>query len=173
MRAGVEVYHALKAVLSNRGLSTNVGDEGGFAPNLASNREALEILSEAIANAGADAVKFQAHIAECESTRDEPWRIRFSPQDASRYDYWRRMEFTEKQWRGLKIHADERGLKFLCSPFSNEAVSLLTSVGVAAWKVASGEVSAVLMQPSCGQRMGAICSWPPTASFPRWYSKTP
>ena len=52
LRAGVEVYHALKAVLSNRGLSTNVGDEGGFAPNLASNREALEILSEAIANAG-------------------------------------------------------------------------------------------------------------------------
>ncbi len=52
LRAGVEVYHALKAVLSGRGLSTNVGDEGGFAPNLSSNREALEILSEAIHNAG-------------------------------------------------------------------------------------------------------------------------
>ena len=52
LRAGVEVYHALKAVLSGRGLSTNVGDEGGFAPNLSSNREALEILSEAIRNAG-------------------------------------------------------------------------------------------------------------------------
>jgi enolase len=52
LRAGVEVYHALKAVLSGRGLSTNVGDEGGFAPNLSSNREALEVLSEAIRNAG-------------------------------------------------------------------------------------------------------------------------
>ncbi|MDH3260992.1 MAG: phosphopyruvate hydratase [Acidimicrobiia bacterium] len=52
LRAGVEVYHALKAVLAGRGLSTNVGDEGGFAPNLSSNREALEILSEAIGNAG-------------------------------------------------------------------------------------------------------------------------
>jgi enolase len=52
LRAGVEVYHALKAVLGARGLSTNVGDEGGFAPNLSSNREALEILSEAIGNAG-------------------------------------------------------------------------------------------------------------------------
>ena len=52
LRAGVEVYHSLKAVLSARGLSTNVGDEGGFAPNLSSNREALEILSEAIGNAG-------------------------------------------------------------------------------------------------------------------------
>jgi enolase len=52
LRAGVEVYHSLKAVLAARGLSTNVGDEGGFAPNLSSNREALEILSEAIGNAG-------------------------------------------------------------------------------------------------------------------------
>jgi enolase len=52
LRAGVEVYHSLKAVLGGRGLSTNVGDEGGFAPNLSSNREALEILSEAIGNAG-------------------------------------------------------------------------------------------------------------------------
>jgi len=52
LRAGVEVYHALKAVLAGRGMSTNVGDEGGFAPNLSSNREALEILSEAIGNAG-------------------------------------------------------------------------------------------------------------------------
>jgi N-acetylneuraminate synthase len=51
------------------------------------------------------------------------------------------MEFTEEQWRGLKKHADERGIKFLSSPFSLEAVDLLAGVGVAAWKVASGEVS--------------------------------
>lgn len=52
LRAGVEVYHALKSVLGARRLSTNVGDEGGFAPNLSSNREALDALSEAIADAG-------------------------------------------------------------------------------------------------------------------------
>ena len=51
------------------------------------------------------------------------------------------MEFTEEQWCGLKKHALEKGLKFLSSPFSVEAVELLTRVGVAAWKVASGEVS--------------------------------
>ena len=51
------------------------------------------------------------------------------------------MEFTEEQWHGLKQHADERGIQFLSSPFSIEAVDLLTRVGVAAWKVASGEVS--------------------------------
>lgn len=52
LRAGVETYHALKTVLSERGLVTAVGDEGGFAPNLASNREALELLMEGIARAG-------------------------------------------------------------------------------------------------------------------------
>jgi N-acetylneuraminate synthase len=96
---------------------------------------------DAIAEAGADAVKFQTHIAAAESTPGEPWRVKFSRQDATRYDYWQRMEFTEEQWHGLKRHADDRGLLFLSSPFSLEAVELLERVGVAAWKVASGEVS--------------------------------
>jgi N,N'-diacetyllegionaminate synthase len=96
---------------------------------------------DAVAAAGADAIKFQTHIAAAESTPGEPWRVKFSPQDESRYDYWKRMEFSEAQWHGLKRHADEKGLLFLSSPFSSEAVSLLTRVGVAAWKVASGEVN--------------------------------
>src|SRR2546427_10068057 len=96
---------------------------------------------DAIAASGADAVKFQTHIAAAESTPGEPWRVRFSRQDESRYAYWRRMEFTEEQWHGLRRHATERGLLFLSSPFSVEALELLTRVGVAAWKVASGEVS--------------------------------
>jgi enolase len=52
LRAGVETYHALKGVLKKRGLATAVGDEGGFAPNLASNREALDLLVEGIRLAG-------------------------------------------------------------------------------------------------------------------------
>ena len=52
LRCGTEIFHALKAVLSGRGLSTAVGDEGGFAPNLASNEEALVVIKEAVANAG-------------------------------------------------------------------------------------------------------------------------
>jgi N-acetylneuraminate synthase len=96
---------------------------------------------DAIASAGADAVKFQTHIASAESTPGEPWRVKFSKQDASRYEYWRRMEFTEPQWRGLKDHAEERGMLFLSSPFSSEAVALLERLDIAAWKVASGEVS--------------------------------
>src|ERR1051326_9214643 len=94
---------------------------------------------DAIANAGADAVKFQTHIAAAESSPAEPWRVRFSYQDATRFDYWKRMEFTEAQWAGLRDHAREKSLKFLSSPFSVEAVELLKRVGVEAWKIASGE----------------------------------
>ena len=52
LRWGVEVFHTLKAVLKKRGYSTAVGDEGGFAPNLKSNEEALEAVLEAITKAG-------------------------------------------------------------------------------------------------------------------------
>ncbi|GLS82829.1 phosphopyruvate hydratase [Paraferrimonas haliotis] len=52
LRMGAEIFHSLKKVLSARGLSTSVGDEGGFAPNLASNAEALAVIKEATANAG-------------------------------------------------------------------------------------------------------------------------
>jgi enolase len=52
LRWGVEVYHSLKAVLKEKGLSTGLGDEGGFAPNLPSNRAALDLITEAITRAG-------------------------------------------------------------------------------------------------------------------------
>ena len=52
LRAGVETFHALKAILNKRGLSTGVGDEGGFAPDIGSSREALDLLVEAIGKAG-------------------------------------------------------------------------------------------------------------------------
>jgi N,N'-diacetyllegionaminate synthase len=100
---------------------------------------------DAIASAGADAVKFQTHIADAESSPDEGWRTEFSEQDASRFDYWKRMEFSEEQWLGLRKHAEERDLVFLSSPFSITAAELLQSIGVTGWKVASGEVGNTLL----------------------------
>ena len=73
------------------------------------------------------------------STLDEPFRVRFSRQDETRLDYWRRMEFTPEQWHGLAAHVRERGLVFLSSAFSLAAVELLKGIGVAAWKIGSGE----------------------------------
>ena len=52
LRQGAEVYHALKSVLKSKGLSTGLGDEGGFAPSLESNRTALDVISEAVGKAG-------------------------------------------------------------------------------------------------------------------------
>ena len=52
VRQGAEVYHALKAVLKQRGLATGLGDEGGFAPDLTSNRDALDLIAEAVGSAG-------------------------------------------------------------------------------------------------------------------------
>jgi N-acetylneuraminate synthase len=69
--------------------------------------------------------------------------VKFSRQDATRYDYWQRMEFSEDEWRGLADHARERRLVFLSSPFSIEAVDMLERVGMPLWKIGSGETSNV------------------------------
>jgi N,N'-diacetyllegionaminate synthase len=92
-------------------------------------------------DAGADTIKFQTHIADEESSLDEPWRVKFSKQDKTRFDYWKRMEFTEDEWIGLKQHCDERGIEFMSSPFSIKAVEMLDKIGVKEWKIASGEVT--------------------------------
>lgn len=98
---------------------------------------------DAIAETGADAVKFQTHLAEHESTEDEPFRIEFSYEDDTRFDYWERMEFTQEQWEGLAEHAQEQGLIFLSSTFCKEGVDLLQNIDVPAWKVGSGEYKSV------------------------------
>lgn len=96
---------------------------------------------DAVSKTGANAIKFQTHIASQESTPEEPWRIKFSYQDDSRYDYWKRMEFSKEHWKGIADHCKEKDLVFLSSAFSEEAISLLESINMPAWKIASGEVS--------------------------------
>lgn len=103
---------------------------------------------DGLADAGADAIKFQTHIASAETTLDDHFRVKFSYQDETRYDYWRRMEFTEPQWAELKRHADERDIGFLSTPFSAAAVDLLKRIGVEAWKIGSGDtMEDTLLQP--------------------------
>ena len=65
LRCGVEVFHSLKEVLRKRGLSTAVGDEGGFAPDLASNEEALECISESVEKAGYKPGKDVVYALDC------------------------------------------------------------------------------------------------------------
>ncbi|WP_404420065.1 phosphopyruvate hydratase [Marinospirillum sp.] len=68
LRAGAEIFHALKKVLKDKGLSTSVGDEGGFAPNLASNADALAVIKQAVAAAGYELGKDITLALDCAST---------------------------------------------------------------------------------------------------------
>lgn len=100
---------------------------------------------DTLAETGIDAVKFQVHLAEAESSIHESFRVQFSTQDKSRFDYWKRMEFSPAQWQELKDHCDQAGVEFLASPFSNAAVDLLEGIGVKRYKVGSGEVTNFLL----------------------------
>ncbi|MCM4154691.1 N-acetylneuraminate synthase [Gramella sp. AN32] len=106
---------------------------------------------DALAQTGLDAVKFQVHIAEAESSIYESFRIKFSKQDKTRFDYWKRMEFTIEEWKILKERCDEKGLEFLASPFSNAAVDLLEEIGLKRYKIGSGEVNNFLLLEKIAQ----------------------
>lgn len=96
---------------------------------------------DAAADAGVDAVKFQTHLAQEEGTARELFRVPVFPQDQTRQDYWRRTAFEPRQWKKLANYTRARGITFLSSPFSEQAVDLLMDCETPAWKIASGEVS--------------------------------
>ena len=101
------------------------------------------------AEAGVDAVKFQTHIASAETTRNAPMPPYFKGEP--RYQYFERTAFSPDQWQQLKTRCEEKGVKFLSSPFSNEAVDLLDSVGVDSFKVGSGEITNLPMLEKIAQ----------------------
>jgi N,N'-diacetyllegionaminate synthase len=100
---------------------------------------------DAVATTGVQVIKFQTHIAEAESSIHEPFRIKMLTNDKTRFDYWKRMEFSLQQWKELKSYSEQKGLEFMSSPFSNAAVDLLEALGVNNYKVGSGEVNNYLL----------------------------
>jgi N,N'-diacetyllegionaminate synthase len=100
-------------------------------------------LIDAAVDCGVDIVKFQTHISAAETTRDAPMPPYFKGEP--RYEYFKRTGFSLAQWQELKAHCDERGVEFLSSPFSSQAVELLEEVGAARYKVGSGEVTNIPM----------------------------
>jgi N,N'-diacetyllegionaminate synthase len=107
--------------------------------------EVLHDYIDAVATTGVSAIKFQTHIADAESSIHEPFRIKFSKQDKTRFDYWKRMEFSEEDWMAIGKHCKEVGLAFISSPFSNRAVDVLEKAKVEHYKIGSGEVTNFLL----------------------------
>lgn len=105
----------------------------------------------ALSHTGVNAVKFQMHIAEAESSEHEPFRVKFSLEDKTRFDYWKRMGFSLEHWKGIKQHCDDAGVDFICSPFSNLAVDWLEEIGVQQYKIGSGEVNNFLILEKIAQ----------------------
>ena len=100
---------------------------------------------DALKNTGVTDVKFQIHIADAESSKKERFRKKFSYEDKTRFDYWKRIEFTSEQWLGIFRHCKKNKFNFVASPFSIEAVDLLKKIGCKTFKIASGEVNNYLM----------------------------
>lgn len=100
---------------------------------------------DALAETGVNAIKFQTHIADAESSQFEPFRVNFSYEDKTRFDYWKRMEFSKEHWIELKKHCEDKGVEFISSPFSIEAARLLNDIGVKRFKIGSGEVNNFLL----------------------------
>jgi len=94
---------------------------------------------------GIETIKFQMHIAEAESSIFEPFRVNFSYEDSSRYDYWKRMEFTPNQWKEIKAHCEEKRIEFFCTPFSLQAIDLLETLDVKRYKIGSADATNKLL----------------------------
>src|SRR5579863_7105572 len=131
LRMGVEVFHTLKSVLKKKGYSTAVGDEGGFAPNLKSNEEALEVVCEAITQAGyklGEQIGIALDPAASEFYDKESGKYVFKKSDKSQRSPKEMVEFwagwvkkypivsiedgmSEEDWDGWKLLTDELGGK--------------------------------------------------------------
>ncbi len=127
IRMGAEVFHALKAVLSGRGLTTSVGDEGGFAPNLGSNEEGISVILEAIKNAGynTDQIKICLDVASSEFYKDGRYELAGEGKSLSKEEMvdfladWANKYpiisiedgMAEEDWEGWKMLTDRIGGK--------------------------------------------------------------
>ena len=126
LRWGAEVYHSLKKVLHDRGLATGLGDEGGFAPNLESNRAALDLIGEAVEKAGyvfGKDIAVALDVAASEFYKDGAYQFEGSAKtSAEMADYYAELvaayplvsiedPMNEEDWEGWKAITDKLGAK--------------------------------------------------------------
>tara|TARA_Y100000994_G_scaffold249370_1_gene260664 strand:+ start:1148 stop:2206 length:1059 start_codon:yes stop_codon:yes gene_type:complete len=95
---------------------------------------------DALCEIGCDAIKFQIHLADSESSFEDQFRINFSYEDKSRYDYWKRIEFTELQWSRIIDHCKSKNIIVGASVFSIEALEIAKKNKVDFLKIGSGDI---------------------------------
>ena len=126
---------------------------------------------------GIDYIKFQMHVPSEESTEFEKFRINFSKQDQTRYDYWKRTSFTEDEWLILRNYARDVNIKFLVSPFSLYAIDfLIQELNLDTIKIGSAEfVDPIFFNYALSKNVNIIASLgfaePETTSFLEKYSQ--
>ena len=96
-------------------------------------------LIKEISAAGADIVKFQTHIANAESSKDDKFRKNFKLKSITRHQYWKKNEFSFKEWGEIIKFCKKKKIKFLTSLFSVKSYHLLKPFGINTWKIGSGE----------------------------------
>tara|TARA_Y100000741_G_scaffold363815_2_gene352981 strand:+ start:3589 stop:4587 length:999 start_codon:yes stop_codon:yes gene_type:complete len=100
---------------------------------------------DSLKKCGIKIIKFQIHIPEAESSEFEKFRVNFSYQDKTRFDYWKRTSFSEDEWINIKKYCDKLNIEFLASPFSIQAFELLEKLNVKRYKIGSGELNNYLL----------------------------
>ena len=114
---------------------------------------------DSLHSSGIDFIKFQIHIAEEESSVYEPFRIEFSYEDETRYQYWKRTQFNFDQWREIKKHCETKGITFLASPFSLKALEWVELLGLETIKIGSADVqNPILINRLCNMNKRLILS---------------
>ena len=126
IRAGVEVFHNLKSILNKKGYATSVGDEGGFAPNLKSNEEAIECILEAITKAGykvGEGISLALDVASSEFYKNGKYNVEGKNISKEKlvdiYSDWVRQypiisiedPISENDWKGWKLMTEQLGNK--------------------------------------------------------------
>ena len=101
---------------------------------------AIAMINRAV-KCGVNAIKFQTHFPEHESSKWEKFRTKGNLQDKTRYDYWQRTSFSEENWKILKEYCDDQNIMFLSTPFSVYAAEILEKLDIAAWKISSGDIT--------------------------------
>ena len=160
LRAGCEVYHSLKKLLLKRGLSVAVGDEGGFAPNLSSETEAIELIIEAIAYAGydTDTVKIALDIAASEWHEGDKYVLPKSGEELSTSDLIARWDQLISKYPIISIEDplgedDESGWKMITEELGSRVMLVGDDLFVTNPKIfekhrKNGIANAILIKPN-------------------------